>query len=195
MGADKIQYRSLDERQLLSALQALVMYAIIIMFPARGQNSVSLIDPAVFLCLKRVVSYAAKTGLMLTEERDNERPSWEAWVHVTAKRRAVFSLYLLHWSYAVYHRVDSFACSHLGFMPAPAPKFLWQAKTREEWEELYDRWLGQWGECPYMMREFAEIRAGSALEQRTEMWLEDADELGVLFFTIGSTVHPCVEWW
>lgn len=185
----------MDERHLLSALQALVMYSTILMFPGRGQVSVSLVDPAIFLCLQRVVSYVARTGLMLTEERDNERPSWESWVHVTAKRRAVFSLYLLHWSYSVYHGIESFACSQLGFMPAPAPKFLWQAETRDKWEELYNLWLGQWDDCPYMMREFADIRAGTALEPRTEQWLEDADELGVLFFSIGTTVHPCVEWW
>ncbi|KAF2108616.1 hypothetical protein BDV96DRAFT_255835 [Lophiotrema nucula] len=188
-------YRTLDERHLLSALQALVMYTIMLMFPGQGQVAVSLVDPAIYLCLQRVVSYVARTGLMLTEERDNERPSWESWVHVTAKRRAVFSLYLLHWSYSVHHGLQSFECSQLGFMPAPAPKFLWQAESKEKWEELYNRWLGQWGESPYMMREFAAIQAGTALERRTEIWLEDADELGVLFFSIGTTVHPCVEWW
>ncbi|KAF2478214.1 uncharacterized protein BDR25DRAFT_206563 [Lindgomyces ingoldianus] len=189
------RYRSMDERHLLAALQALVFYTIILMFPGKGQISVSLIDPAIFLCLQRVVSYVAQTGLMLTEERDHERSSWESWIHVTAKRRAVFSLYLLHWSYSVYHGLPSFECSQLGFMPAPAPKFLWQAETKEKWEELYNHWLAQWGNTPYMMREFAAIQSGPTLERRSEIWLEDADELGVLFFSIGTTVHPCVEWW
>jgi hypothetical protein len=185
----------MDEEHLLSTLQALVMYTIILMFPGCDQVSVSLVDPAIFLCLQRVVSYVACTGLMLAEEKENIRPPWKLWVHVTSKRRAVFSLYLLHWSYSVYHNLESFACRQLGFMPAPAPKFLWQAETEHRWEELYDRWLAQWGDCPYMMGEFHNIRAGTSLERRTEMWLEDADELGVLFFTIGNTVHPCVEWW
>ncbi|KAF2195796.1 hypothetical protein K469DRAFT_544822 [Zopfia rhizophila CBS 207.26] len=188
-------YRTMDERHLLSALQALVFYTMILLFPGKGQIAVSLVDPAIFLSLQRVVSYVASTGLILTEERDHERPSWESWVHVTAKRRAVFSLYLLHWSYSVYHGFPSFECSQLGFMPAPAPKYLWQAETREKWEDLYNRWLAQWGESPYMMREFAGIQAGPVLERRTELWLEDADELGILFFSIGTTVHPCVEWW
>ncbi|KAF2268876.1 C6 finger domain-containing protein [Lojkania enalia] len=188
-------FRSLDERHLLSALQALVMYTIIIIFPGHSQLSISLIDPAIFLCLQRVVSYVAKTGLMLTEENDNERPSWDSWVHVTAKRRAVFSLYLLHWSYSVYHGLQSFECSQLGFLPAPAPKFLWQAESREKWEDLYIRWLAQWKGYPFSMSEFAVIQSGTTLDRRTEMWLEDADELGLLFFSIGTTVHPCVIWW
>ncbi|KAF2734752.1 hypothetical protein EJ04DRAFT_552504 [Polyplosphaeria fusca] len=178
------QYRSMDERHLLSALQALTMYTIMLMYPGCSQIAVSLVDPAIFLCLQKMVSYVAKTGLMLTEERDHERPSWESWLHVTAKRRAIFSLYLLHWAYSVHHGLPSFECSQLGFMPAPAPKFLWQAETREKWEELYNCYLEQWGEYPYMMREFAAIQSGTNLENRTELWLEDADELGVLFFTI-----------
>ncbi|KAF2653022.1 hypothetical protein K491DRAFT_695081 [Lophiostoma macrostomum CBS 122681] len=189
------QYRSMDEDHLLAALQALVLYTIILMFPGRDQVSVSLLDPAIFVCLREVVAYIASTGLMLAEEKENTRPPWKLWVHVTAKRRAIFSLYLLHWSYGVYHGLESFPCRQLRFMPAPAPKFLWQAETEDRWKELYNRWLSQWGDCPYMMGEFAGIRAGTSLERRTEMWLEDADELGVLFFTIGTTVHPCVEWW
>lgn len=189
------QYRNMDDRHLLAVLQALVMYTLIIMFPENGQTSVSLVDPAIFLCLQRVVHYVAKTGLLLKEERDCVQPSWESWILVTAKRRAVFTLYLLHWSYTVYHNLQSFACRQLGYMPAPAPKFLWQAETREKWSDLYARWLAQWGENPYAMREFAAIQPGTALEQRTERWLEDTDELGILFFSISTTVHPCVQWW
>lgn len=185
----------MDERHLLATLQALVFYTIILMYPGKGQISLSLIDPAIFACLQRVVSYVARTGLFLTEERDCVQPSWEAWVHITAKRRAVFSLYLLHWSYSVYHNLESFACSQLGFMPAPAPKYLWQCESKDKWEELYAQWLAQWCDGPYMMSEFAAIQASTALEERSERWLEDADELGVLFFSIGTTVHPCVEWW
>jgi len=162
------------------------------MYPSATQLSLSLVDPAIFLCLAKVVSHVAKTGLMLTEERDNVRPSWRSWIHVTSKRRAVFSLYLLHWSYAVYHGLESFACSQLGFMPAPAAKFLWQCTRQEEWEDSYERWLGQWDGRIYFMSEFAAIHSCAGLDRRTEMWLEDADELGVMFFSIGMWCSPLV---
>jgi hypothetical protein len=186
-------YQTLDERHLLATLQALTMYTIMLMYPSCSQISVSLVDPSIFLCLQKVLSYTARTGLMLTQERDNVRPSWESWIHITAKRRAVLSLYLVHWSYAVYHNTKSFACSQLGFMPAPAPKFLWQSRSQQEWQSLYDRWLEQWQGAPYMMREFDAIQDENSLERRTEVWLEDADELGVLFFSISMKMHPCVE--
>jgi len=188
------QYRSMDDRHLIATLQALIMYTLIIMFPARGQMSVAIVDPAVFLCLQRVVNYVAKTGLFLKEEMDCVQPSWESWVHVTAKRRALLTLYLVHWSYSVYHDLESFACHQLGFMPAPAPKFLWEAETREKWTNLYSPWLAQWDDQPYMMSEFASIRPGTGLDPRSEKWLEDADELGNLFFSIGTRVHCCVRW-
>ena len=176
----------MDEKHLLAALQAVVMYTLIILFPAKGQISVALVDPAVFLCIQRFVDYIAKTGLFLEEERICVQPSWESWVHVTAKRRAVLTLYLVHWSYSVYHDLPSFACSQLGFMPAPAPKFLWQAETREKWAGFYHQWLAHWGSEPYMMSEFHGIQPGTALDPRSERWLEDADELGILFFSIGT---------
>jgi hypothetical protein len=43
------------------------------------------------------------------------------------------------------------------------------------------------------MSEFAGIQASTALEERSERWLEDADELGVLFFSIGMAVHRIVD--
>jgi hypothetical protein len=186
-------YRTLDERHLLAALQALTMYTIMLMYPGFSQLSVSLVDPSVFLCLQKVISYISNTGLILTQERDNVRPSWESWIHITAKRRAVFSLYLVHWSYAVYHDIECFACSQLGFMPAPAPKFLWHSQSQLKWESLYDRWLEQWQGAPYMMHEFDTIQDGTNLERRAELWLEDADELGVLFFSIGKNMHLCLD--
>ncbi|KAH7064421.1 hypothetical protein BKA63DRAFT_173219 [Paraphoma chrysanthemicola] len=177
-------YRSYDERNLLSALQAVTMYVIMLMYPGYSQIGVSLIDPAIFLCLQRLVSYVAKTGLVLAEERMNAGLSWESWVHVTSKRTTVFSLYLLHWGYAVYHDLESFACSQLGFMPAPPAKFLWQASTRGEWEGLYERCLEQWCGEPFTMHELAKVDVGTGLDRRVETWLEDADELGIMFFGI-----------
>jgi len=114
------------------------------------------------------------------------RLDWESWVHITAKRTTVFSLYLLHWSYTVYHSLESLKCSKLGSMPAPAAKFLWQAGTRGDWERLYERWLEQWRDEPLTVHELAEFNAEIESERRVETWLEDADELGIMFFGIGE---------
>lgn len=131
-----------------------------------------------------MVWHTASTGLVLQEETDHGVPSYDAWIHITSKRRAVFSLYMLHWSYSVYHRLQSFNCSELGFMPAPAAKFLWEAKSPEDWEHLYKKWLAQWDGQEFLQHEFTFVKPGVMLDERTQMWLEDADELGILFSAI-----------
>ncbi|KAF2808058.1 uncharacterized protein BDZ99DRAFT_391543 [Mytilinidion resinicola] len=183
------KYRTMNEPDLLAALQALVLYTVMLLFPSHSQSSLAPVAPSVFASLQKVVYYVASTGLVLQEERDHIRPSWDSWIYVTSKRRAVFSLYLLHWSYSVYNGLPSFSCAELGFMPAPAPKFLWEAASREVWEAYYIRWLAQWGGEEYMMREFQDVETqqGPTVDARTGLWLEDADELGILFFSIGGS--------
>lgn len=122
--------------------------------------------------------------MVLQEETEHYLPSWEAWIHVTSKRRAVFALYLLHWSYSVYHRVASFNCEELSYIPAPAPKYLWQATSEEQWEGLYRRWLAQWNGQEFMQHEFMCITPGPFLDERAQLWLEDTDEFGMLFASI-----------
>jgi hypothetical protein len=179
-----LQLETYDETDLLAALQALTIYTIMLIFPTKAQSAIPSVDPSVFVGLQQVAYYTAGTGLILQEETDHDVPSWDAWIHVTSKRRVIFTLYMLHWAYSVYHRLSSFNCDELGFMPAPAAKYLWQATTKQQWEELYKRWLVQWDGHEYLQKEFLYVKPGPALDRRTQMWLEDADELGVLFLSI-----------
>jgi hypothetical protein len=154
-----------------------------LVFPPKEQNAIPYLAPGIFVSIQKLVYQAASTGLVLQDELENKVPSWESWIHITSKRRAVFSLYLLHWAYSDYHHLPSFDCGQLGFMPAPAAKFLWQATSREQWEYFYRLWLAQWNGSPPMQHEFSYITDGP-LDRRVEMWLEDTDELGVLFLSI-----------
>jgi hypothetical protein len=113
-------------------------------------------------------------------------PKWEEWLGVNFRRRAVFSLYLLNWSYSVYHCLPSLACEELAFIPAPTAKILWQARSEEEWKFLYARWLKDWDRCGYLQGEFLLIEPGIKLDERTERWLEEADEFGIMFMGISK---------
>lgn len=63
---------------------------------------------------------------------------------------------------------------------------LWEARTREEWERAYDRWLGRWSKGGfYKLEELAEVRPGPEIDHRTEMWLEEADEFGMMMMALG----------
>lgn len=182
------QYQSYDELNLLAALQALVIYTIILFFPKREQASVPTLDLSIFQNLQQVVYHVAQSGLVIQEERDHVRPSWETWIHITSKRRAVLALYLLHWSYSVVKCVPSFNCKELGFMPAPAAKMLWQVNHKDEWEALYDRWLIRWEGSEYLQQEFWEIEPGVFINRRTQKWLEETDEFGIMLMSLGNCV-------
>ncbi|KAF1811539.1 hypothetical protein P152DRAFT_467154 [Eremomyces bilateralis CBS 781.70] len=181
-------YQALTEDNLIPALQALVIYTIILLFPSKSQRSVTLLPESLFRDLRNVVYHSVTTGLILPEESTHERPTWSSWIHVSSKRRAIFALYLIHWSYSVYHCLPSYDCKDLGMMPAPAAGYLWHARNQEEWEKLYLKWLVMWDGKEYMQWEYFTIQSGVGLDGRAQLWLEDADEFGIMFMSIGKAI-------
>lgn len=75
-----IQFQDYDEVNLLAALQALVIYALILLFPCPHQSSIPLLDPLIFESLQQAVYYVAKTGLILHPPDGGIPPHWESWV-------------------------------------------------------------------------------------------------------------------
>lgn len=155
-----------------------------LLFPSPAQTSFSIIPRCLFNDIQTMAFYVASTGLVLQDEADHARPDWLVWAHVEAKRRARLVLYLLHWAYSVYHSLAHFDCRELSRMPAPAAKFLWQAADEASWDGMYRRWLAQWDGCEPMQADLLTVGPAIAMGRRMEMWLEDADELGVLVIAL-----------
>jgi len=109
-------------------------------------------------------------------------------VNITSRRRAMFTLYLVHWALSTYHGLPTFDCLELKDMFAPATKLLWQARRREEWEIHYNHWLAQWERREYLHGEIAAIKPGVFLDARSEKWLVETDELGMLLMMLGEKV-------
>lgn len=123
---------------------------------------------------------------MLRAEASHVRPTWEAWVLVNSKRRTMSALYCLEWIYAMLNKLPTFPCTELGFMPAVSSKALWHARTKDEWEATYNCWLARWTVGgPYLMRELMAVQPGPELDLRTEMWLEEVDEFGMMYMGLG----------
>ncbi|KAJ5147631.1 hypothetical protein N7526_000983 [Penicillium atrosanguineum] len=181
------QSKQLDDAELVAVLQAVVIYAIILITPSTNSDSPRADHNKIFRKMEQLVWHVVRTGLFLQEEREQTRPTWEAWVHVTSKRRAVLALYLLHWAYSVLHRVPCFDCRDLGFMPAPAAKKLWQMQTEQEWNKSYIQWLARWDCQGYLQGELGSIRPGVVMNTRAERWFEETDEFGFLMISIGIT--------
>lgn len=125
---------------------------------------------------------------MLPEENTHERPSWSSWKHIEAKRRATMTLYLMSWCYAVHHGLPSYDCRELNLVPGTAARFLWQARSKEEWEKLYLKWLCSWNGREFMQWELCSISPGLGLDDRAEQWLEDADEFGIMLLSVSKSL-------
>lgn len=180
------QFPSSHEKTQLCILQALVIHTILILSPSKGWRYAQSVDAAIFSRIKRTVQGVVGDDLYPQTEREQPgRLDWKAWVYITAKRRAVLALYLLHWAYSMYHGVQSFDCRELAFMPAPSAKVLWQARTEREWHALHSRWLERWKGRPFLQGEFDQVSNGIVLGERAERWLQEADEFGFIMTAIG----------
>lgn len=85
------------------------------------------------------------------------------------------------------NKLPTFPCTELGFMPAVSSKALWDARTNDEWEITYNRWLSRWTVGGgYLMRELMAVQPGPELDERTEMWLEEVDEFGMMYMSLGK---------
>ncbi|OAT05839.1 regulatory subunit for Cdc7p protein kinase [Blastomyces gilchristii SLH14081] len=174
-------FQTLDETELVAALQALTIYTLMLLFPSNDQQTIPLLEDKLVRQLRSIIQHVVSTGVVLQEEIERTRPFWECWIAVTCKRRAALSLYTIYWGYSVYHCIPAFDCSELHHMPAPAPKYLWQATTNEQWESLYNRWLAHWDGPYYRHGEIFEINTGIRMDPRAELWFEEVDEFGMIF--------------
>ncbi|KFX94412.1 hypothetical protein O988_06321 [Pseudogymnoascus sp. VKM F-3808] len=186
------EYRTYDEETLITAFQSLIIYAIILLFPTPQKPTTKNLTLQTVVNLQEVGYHVGQTGLMLRAEASHVRPTWESWILVNAKRRTMSALYCLEWIYAMLNKLPTFPCTELGFMPAVSSKALWLARTKDEWEAAYNCWLARWTVGGgYLMRELMEVQPGPELDLRTEMWLEEVDEFGMMYMgLVNATEVP-----
>ncbi|KAI0097257.1 hypothetical protein GGR51DRAFT_541572 [Nemania sp. FL0031] len=178
------KYRTYDAPTLLAAMQSLAILLILLLFPSNRQGILSLVQEETFCAVQEMANHVLSTGMMLHEEASHVRPPWRVWAHIEAKRRTLMCIYFLHWAYSAYHGTRHFNCLQLGRMLAPGAKWLWQAADEKIWMGLYARWLAQWDGKEFIQAEFFLVDKGPVMDPRVEMWLEDADELGMLIMSI-----------
>jgi len=181
------QYPTYDPETLTAAFQALLIYSIIMLFPVPQTPSFGVFDLSTLASLHELGFYISKQGLVLAAETDHVRPPLNEWIQISCRRKTLMALYCFEGIYHTLNNLPTFPCTELGFLPAPAGKMLWNAKTQQDWERAYDRWLGHWaGIDMFIMNDLAVIQPGADLNRRAEMWLEEADEFGMMFMSMGK---------
>ncbi|VUC35716.1 unnamed protein product [Clonostachys rosea] len=186
------EYRTYDEATVVAAFQAAVLYAIVLLFPNTQKLPVKMFDLSTLAALKEFGQYIRNGTVMMAEEVSHTRPSWQQWLQVSCKRRSLISFYCFEWMNAMLNNFAHFPCNVAEFMPAPAGKVLWEITEQEKWEVAYDRWLGRWaGLGVYTLGDLDSIAPGPTLDLRSDMWLEEADELGILLLSLGTRRYSC----
>uniref|UniRef100_A0A8H7KDX4 Zn(2)-C6 fungal-type domain-containing protein n=1 Tax=Bionectria ochroleuca TaxID=29856 RepID=A0A8H7KDX4_BIOOC len=180
------EYREYDGATLVAAFQAAIIYAIALLFPAPHQPPSRMFDLSTLAALKEFGEYIRSGTVMMPEEVSHTRPPWQQWLQVSCKRRSLICLYCFEWMNAMLNNFQSFPCTNAEYMPTPAGKVLWEITAQEKWEVAYDRWLGRWaGLDVFTLGDLENMMPGPTLDLRSEMWLEEADELGILLMTLG----------
>ena len=133
-----------------------------------------------------VKHHLSKTGLLLDQETTHTTPPWREWAIVAAKRRTIHSFHHVEWAWSLLHGYPVLTCFELGPLPAPPAKYLWQETDERRWRDLYAGWLRQWDGGYYKMMEFFHINPGGDLDTRSEMWLAEADEYGMIVMAQGK---------
>jgi hypothetical protein len=173
---------------LLASAQAFVIYAILCLFPDEGFMRPEINEEQLILDISEFSLQLASSGLALHEETANGQiPQWHDWAIMSAKRRTILTTYMLTWAWSVLRNYPSFYCHELQLMFAPSPKALWQAQTDMEWLSLYRKWLQRWKGDGYKIGELLSISPKQMIDRRTEDWLEEVDEFGMLLMSQGKS--------
>ncbi|TPX10413.1 uncharacterized protein E0L32_008632 [Thyridium curvatum] len=87
---------------------------------------------------------------------------------------------LAEWAWSLLHGYPILTCFELGPLPAPAAGYLWQETKEDQWHARYRLWIRQWQSGSYKMAEFFHIDPSGELDARTEMWLAEVDDFGMM---------------
>ncbi|KAK8074473.1 hypothetical protein PG997_009136 [Apiospora hydei] len=173
---------SYDEADLLAAAQSVLILLIMLFFGgAEGQQLGVKSQAQLVTQLWDVKERLAGTGLFLPEESSLTRPRWRSWAAASAKRRTILAMHHLEWAWSLRTGYPVLTCFELAAVPAPAAGYLWRETNETRWEGLYDDWLRLWKkDGGYKIGELFNVQAEGSLDPRSEKWLAEADEFGLM---------------
>ena len=148
-----------------------------------------LVDETTIVALQKVAYHLTTSGLVTQAEEDHNLPTWEDWIKVSAKRRAILALYCFECVFTVMSGLPTFPCDELMPLPAPAGKVLWQSRDKEQWECAYKQWLTNWKDGPFLMSDLMRRPRTEAETEKLDRWLGEVDEFGMMIMTVVNSAH------
>ena len=192
-----VQHQTYSKTDLLAAFQSYLLYATTAFFLPTSQPSTKppLVDHTTMTNLQELASSLSLSGLLCTAEAapSPSRPDWPSWILASAKRRALYAMYLFDNVFNALSNVPTYIAEELADLPVPASKMLWEARSREEWEREYDLHLAEWAGGELRMSElwFSPGDDSKERRERVDRWVEGVDEFGMMLFAVCAHIHGC----
>ncbi|EAW13479.1 putative C6 finger domain protein [Aspergillus clavatus NRRL 1] len=180
-----------NDYEQLASFQAYLIYTIMIYFSSFG--SASTVTDKIMMTLMELAFRTAQNGLFSKAETTHSRPDWESWIVVSAKRRSIFTMYLLSSVYNSDRCLPNFVADEVGGVFVPESRVLWEASDRDTWEREYDRHLLEWGDGMLQISELWRSAETGTAERRSrvERWVQGVDEYGMMLFAVCAHIHGC----
>ncbi|OZJ02838.1 hypothetical protein BZG36_04355 [Bifiguratus adelaidae] len=181
--------RSYDQMTLLAASQAFLIYAIMLFFASDIGDS--LVDRQTLINLLEFACDITSTGTMCPAEFSDTRPDWPSWIVASAKRRTLYTMYMLDNLFCSLNSLPYYIAEELESLPAPASKVLWEASRKDVWEKEYNIYLAEWIGGGLTIDELWPVSETGALERRkrVDKWLESVDEFGMMLYAVTLATH------
>lgn len=174
-----MQHRLYNQTDLLAALQASLIYSIMIYL-----DSNTTVKYAVPIVLGQLEEMAYHLLINLWETHPSGTIlDQQSWVTTSAAYRTVLAIYVFDCVICFLNHIPIYSCDELDFIPAPVCRRLWEARDYETWRDEYVNWLNIWKGTEVVMGELLNRVAESYTHNRVEKWLSEADEFGMLIFT------------
>ncbi|KAL4912761.1 hypothetical protein BDW62DRAFT_216074 [Aspergillus aurantiobrunneus] len=182
---------SLPDIDHLSAFQAYLIYALL-MYVSPPTDLV-LITDRTMITLMEMAFRTARHGLISASELSRTKPTWESWIVASAKRRAIYVMYLFSSLYNAEHSLPNFLSDELRGVFVPEGKSLWEAGDRVYWDREYDMHLREWEDGMLEISELwrSEETGSSRRRSRIERWVRTVDEFGMMLFSVCVHLHGC----
>jgi hypothetical protein len=187
------EHLAYDAATMLAALQAYLLYTVMQLFYLEQDLSPGLRQAV--LNLQQMASVSALQGTVSREDTRHGSVAWQTFVHVEAKRRTLYTMYLLDNHLCVVDNVPVFLAEELRGLPAPSSSNLWRAQEAGEWQRKRTEHMYRWPESSLTIDELWALPADSpsdkvvARSSRTARWLEEVDEYGTMLYAVTTITH------
>ncbi|VUC25062.1 unnamed protein product [Clonostachys rosea] len=188
------QYRGYYNMDAVEAFQAYLIYTLALFFYVNDYSRDYL--AVAMLNLQGLARHVTLQGLVVRKKAPNCRPIWEDWVLAETKRRTILVMYMFDTLLASMHNLPTYLVAELQGLPAPGPKSLWQARVRSHWRSAHDTCIVHWDKNSFLR--IVELwpptpdLTGHEIQlrqNRVDLWLEDVDEFGLVFYTFMASTH------